>query len=135
MCVCVCVCGFYWDTFIRTTKKIRLSNLSYVITASLLYISLYFFNFSVVMYLFIYLLGELHFHLNYHCVRAWEGDFSSFMEGGGVGGGGGLTNLGIHLIFRREGKGTQEDTMILIKEWHNGTVWCACFIVPEDTNH
>ena len=28
------VLGFYWDTFIRTTKKIRLPNLSCVIIAS-----------------------------------------------------------------------------------------------------
>ena len=53
--------GFYWDTFIRTTKKIRLSNLSCVIIASLLYISLYFLLF-IRCNVFIYLFGELHLH-------------------------------------------------------------------------
>ena len=55
------ILGFYWDTFIRATKKIRLPNLSCVIIASLLYISWYFLLFFCCN-VFIYLFGELHLH-------------------------------------------------------------------------
>ena len=44
---------------------------------------------------------------------------------------GGLTNS----FFGGEVMGTQEDTMRLIKERHNGIDWCDCFIAQEDTNH
>ena len=55
------ILGHYWDTFIRTTKKIRLSNLSCVIIASLLHISLYFILFFCCN-VFIYSFGEIHVH-------------------------------------------------------------------------
>ena len=56
------VLGYYWDTFIRTTKKIRLSNLSCVIIASLLYISLCCILLFCCKVFIFNLFGELHLH-------------------------------------------------------------------------